>query len=167
MVHQPAKSKAISSCCCSAGLKVRGPRGRGGYRQRRGHLLFNPGSSLIHTFAIHALEVDGGTLQSVRVPQETRLDAPHYHRLAQMTELLLKDSATPTEKGEMACDRKEQSLGDSHDASTQVKAVCTATFAKLLVHHQNCAQTQDESLLCIQSDLQWNGCKRGMHNAHT
>ena len=42
---------------------------------------------------IHALEVESGPLQGVRIPKELVLDVRHQHRLASLTELLLENPA--------------------------------------------------------------------------
>lgn len=44
--------------------------------------------------AIHALQVQGCSLESVGIPEEVVLDVLYQHRLASLAELLLKDPAT-------------------------------------------------------------------------
>ena len=64
------------------------------YSQGCGDLLLDLSSSLVLTLTIHALQVGGGALQGVWVPQKAGPHPPHYHRLAQLAELLLEDPAS-------------------------------------------------------------------------
>ena len=58
---------------------------------RRSHLL--PTSRLDRASPIHALQVQGGTLQGVGVPQKPWPNPPHQDWLANLAELLLEDPA--------------------------------------------------------------------------
>ena len=60
-------------------------------RSRRSRLL--PTSRLDRASPIHALQVQGGTLQGVGVPQKPWPNPPHQDWLADLAELLLEDPA--------------------------------------------------------------------------
>ena len=66
---------------------------RRAYSEGSGRGLLPFKGRLVRAVTIHAFQVQGSTLQCVRVPQKPWLDPPHQHWLADMAELLLEDPA--------------------------------------------------------------------------
>ncbi len=81
------------------------------YSERPGSLFLDFAIGLVPAHPIRTLQVNGGPLQGVRVPQKPWPDASHYHGLANLAELLLEDPIGNAAK-EVPCQKWE------HDFNT-------------------------------------------------